>query len=712
MRSKPWHIHLLAALALAVAAFLSGCGSDTLDGASRDFEEDSSSPGHPATRGFTANYDLTRGIVPSANNLLFSGSQDGTLNIPIDPDDPAAALKQTLNALDGFSTVAPFSTTFSAAIDPASLTPSTVRMFEVTLTGIGGAVTGITRELVFGAELVAQVSSVPDPDDATLAARTLVIVPLRPLKPKTSYLVALTEGIRSTDGRSAMAADNYLTAKTVPHDLTGTPAGALEPVRRLVQAQETALEAFGMDPEPVVLSWTLTTQSAGDVLSVVRNVTPAAPATALFPAGAPTPLGAADIYVGTLEVPYYLAAASGPDDPAPLQGTWRAQNEVAGERNLTWLNPLPEARSPQTIPLMLTVPRSPKPEGGWRVVIFQHGITRNRTDVLGIADALAGEGFAAVSIDLPLHGLTPSVVVEIAGNDTLVPNPLYPLFGMSDHERTFGLDLVDNIDPTRGPDGETDSSGTHFINLSSLLTLRDNLRQGAADLFALVKALEDMDYDGDGNEDFDPAEVYFLGHSLGGIVGTPFLALEPGVRSAVLAMPGGGIAKLTDGSKEIGERIEAGLARAGLVKGEAPYESFMAVAQTALDSADPLNHATGAVSGRGMLLYEVLGDEVIPNNLLTNTVLAPKTVPSVLAGTDPLIRAMGLTQVGETTPAEGLSSSPLRAWLGFTAGDHGSLLDPAANAAVTQVMQAAAATFFSTDGGRIVISDPSVVLAP
>lgn len=699
MRRKPWRNTLRAALALLAAALLFGCGSDVLPGNSVDFEEDPASGGHPAARGFTANLDLTRGVVPSATNLLFSGSQDGTLNIPIPASDPAGvqALKTTLNALDGFSTIAPFSTTFSAAIDPASLTPATVRMFEVTLTGIGGAVTGVTRELAFGAEFAAVASAV-DP-----TGRTLALVPLRPLKPRTSYLVALTDGIRSADGRSAMAADHYLTAKTVPHELTGTPAAALEPVRRLVQAQEAALAAFGMDPAPVVLSWTLTTQSTEEVLVRVRELAQGAATIAPGPAattGALVP-GSPDlalVYVGTLTLPYYLGVPSAEAPTAPLTRFWLPASPTFGE-HLTGLNAAvgPAKTGDQTVPLVLTVPKTPKPpQGKWPVVIFQHGITSNRSVVLAVADSLAAAGLAAVSIDLPLHGLPPGHPLRLPGVA----------------ERTFDLDLADNVTGAPGPDGTPDASGTHFINLASLLTSRDNVRQGVADLFALTQALEELDYDG-GGADLDPSEVYFLGHSLGGMVGTPFLALEPGVRSAVLAMPGGGIAKLLDGSASFGPRLEAGLAANGLVKGTADYESFFAVAQAALDSADPLNYAPGAVAGRGLLLYEVLGDRVVPNNVLpTNPVLADGTFPSVLAGTDPLIRVLDLTQVSETTPAEGLSPSPLHAWVGFTQGDHGSLLDPTASLAATQVMQGAAAAFLATDGGRVVVADPSVVLAP
>jgi hypothetical protein len=41
-----------------------------------------------------------------------------------------------------------------------------------------------------------------------------------------------------------------------------------------------------------------------------------------------------------------------------------------------------------------------------------------------------------------------------------------------------------------------DTSGTHTINLASLLTSRDNLRQAVADLFVLAKAIPTMSGDG------------------------------------------------------------------------------------------------------------------------------------------------------------------------------------------------------------------------
>ena len=116
---------------------------------------------------------------------------------------------------------------------------------------------------------------------------------------------------------------------------------------------------------------------------------------------------------------------------------------------------------------------------------------RNRTDMLAVADSFADSGFMVVAIDLPLHGLTdPTSPLYASG-----ANPLYSglsLPGTGSIERTFDLDVLNNTTGAAGPDGQIDSSGANFINLASLLTTRDNLREGAADLITLTRSLPNL----------------------------------------------------------------------------------------------------------------------------------------------------------------------------------------------------------------------------
>ena len=131
-------------------------------------------------------------------------------------------------------------------------------------------------------------------------------------------------------------------------------------------------------------------------------------------------------------------------------------------------NPTPVVRVPnQRIPLLATLPNAQsgqtKPAGGWPVVIFQHGITLNRTVMFAMADSFAQAGFAVVAIDLPLHGITdPS-------------NPFY----QAANERHFNLDNV-GATGVFAPDGQIDN-GWQILNVGNPLNARDHIRQAVAD---------------------------------------------------------------------------------------------------------------------------------------------------------------------------------------------------------------------------------------
>ena len=61
----------------------------------------------------------------------------------------------------------------------------------------------------------------------------------------------------------------------------------------------------------------------------------------------------------------------------------------------------------------------------------------------------------------------------------------------------------------------------------AVLGLRDGLRQQVVDLMALVRAVgRGLDVDGDGRPDTGQGPISYAGHSLGGIYGTLFLAVE------------------------------------------------------------------------------------------------------------------------------------------------------------------------------------------
>ncbi|MCB1573312.1 MAG: Ig-like domain-containing protein [Dokdonella sp.] len=714
----------LFAAALLPSLFLAACGGGSNSPRAVDTPVATNNDGSPVTGIITARFDPSNGVVPNPTNLLLSGTTDLTVNIPVPDPTDFSNPRVAINALDGFGTVSPMSTGFSVPIKPSSVSAgSSVRVFQVTLTGPGGGVTGITNELQPNVEYV---TALPSSDSS---GRTLAIVPTKPLKQLTSYMVVLTNGITDNRGNDATPDQTYfLTKRTSPLCVGGAStdpllpsatACALEPLRQLTNSQEFAASQAGIDPSRIVLSWVMTTQSITPVLGAVQSrtaQTPAAPTQI-----APTMLNlsqinpalppVADVYIGTIDLPYYLNAPTATAPTAPLGGFWRAApgayvppfNQFGLDPTstfVTFANPLPVANSTQKVPLLLTIPNAAsgktKPPSGWPVVIFQHGITRNRSDAFAIAGTLAAQGFAVVAIDAPLHGITdPTSPLNIANT---------PFAALGAHERTFNLDLVNNTTGAPGPDGVPDSSGSYFINLPSLLTSRDNNRQAVADLLVLARAIPSAHYSTSAT-DFDGARIAFVGQSLGGILGTVFMGLQPDVQVGVLNVPGGGIAGLLEASPTFGPVIRAGLAQQGLNPGTPDYDAFFGAAQTVIDSSDPVNWALPAnnslLASKRLLLQEVVGGgDVLPDQVIPNSVAS-----APLSGTEPLIRTLGLGAITQSTQ----SATGIRGVVRFTQGNHGSLLDPTQYPAATAEMQGEMASMLVTQGAAVQVSNPSVI---
>lgn len=220
---------------------------------------------------------------------------------------------------------------------------------------------------------------------------------------------------------------------------------------------------------------------------------------------------------------------------------------------------------------LLTVPRG---DGPHPLVVVQHGFAGDQSFVLSVAGLLAQHGLAAIGIDAVSHG-----------------------------RRGSPLDLL----------------------RATALQTRDLFRQTVVDQLALVRALRNgVDVTGDGHSDLVAEPISYLGVSLGGIIGSVFIALEPTVNAAVLNVAGGRVAFLGDnpGTRPI---YQAALAeQAALPVGDPRFEVFiqrmLTLGQQALDPADPLNFArrwrADPLPGnapRRVLLQEGIGDLLVSN---------------------------------------------------------------------------------------------------
>jgi len=665
----------------------------------------------------TANFDLRPGleVAPLPINALFDPS-DLTLNIPgaEDPDDysdPVVAM----GAIDGFSTTERWVTTltsFPNQVDVASVIPGrSVRLFEVSFEFPDIVfVSGIVRELIPGVEYVATMAT----------AEVLAIIPLKPLKPSTNYMAVMTNDIHDTVGNDATASQFYHLSKSptpwVDENGNSTSgffddatAASLEFVRQMTASMETAAASVGIPKEDIILSWTALTQSVTPVLKHLRSIARPAP-TQMAPTGMTTAAlglaGIADLYIGVITLPYYLGVPGASNPIAPLTDFWTAPAngyippfDALGldptSTNVTFANPFPVKTSDQTVPLLLSVPNAnsghQRPAAGWPVVIFGHGLGGNRANLLAAADTFAAAGYAVIGMDTPLHGITPQ--------DSALA-PLYientPWADVA-NERTFDVDYVDNVTGAPGPDGIVDASGTHMINLLSMLTSRDNGRQAQADLSILAVTLPSIDINGDSLPDLDASTATYAGISMGAIMGTPFTAVEPMVTTSFLSVPAGGLARALEASPTFGPSIRAGLAALGVLPGTADFELFFTAFQTVVDSMDPINWSEEAARLNNIVLHEVIGDTVLPNFVPT----AP------LSGTEPMIATMGLPAYSSTlaNPA-GVDG----AGRFVPPASHGSLLSPASSPAATVEMHKQMASFIASLGTAVVVENASTML--
>jgi hypothetical protein len=717
---------LTATSLVATALLAAGCGGgngpaigpvDTSSGNGNPGGATAPAP-NPAT---AALFQPLQGVLPYPNDLYFVGSTDGTLNIQ--PANALVPLQSGINALDGFSTTAVIRARFGGALDKTTLNAATVKVIQVVVDSVTKATTGVTKVLTVGDDTATAATadvSVGVAGDLGVGNTILEIRPLKPLVPSAGpgvtnvgYLVLLTDGIKTSTGAAATPDDDYATFKGALPTCASVTNPSLNGLCKLTGAHLQIAGGLGINPANVVLSFSFSTQATRDTMNVLANpaVTTAQPIVvgntgATTQALSPALAGHATLYKGIFTIPFYSSRPTQTNPTAPISASWQgaASPLDANSKLLTRFNPRPVATETISIPILVTVPNATstgggqKPANGWPVVIFQHGLTRNRLDAAAIADAFADadsdpvtagvQGYVVVSIDLPLHGIADAATMA---------TPFYD----AANERTFNLDLVNNSTLAAGPDGIIDPSGTHFVNVPAPLVTRDNLRQAAVDLLTLARSVPNLDLDGDGTPDIDATRIHFIGHSLGGIVGGVFLGTAGAaeVRTGELANAGGGVAQTIFDSPAFGPRIKAGLAAQGITEGSTLYAQFIRDAQTIVDAGDPINYIVSATAARPTLLLQVVGGGTLAGG---GTSPSDQVVDNNATGR--LIDAAGIPRI--STP--GFNAASL-GYVNFLFGDHGSIIDPRSSLPTTVEMQTESVAFANTQGTLILIANPAVV---
>lgn len=262
--------YFLPSLLIAGCISLAGCDSQSLSDAQNDVQ---TTP--PSSR---IAFNPTGGVISLPSDVLALTSKDGTLDIPVDDASNFADPAVALSALDGWGTNMPFVIDVDYAgasmgvseLNAATVAaPGAVLLYEVLLGSplssdadcralASGLLCKVIKPLSFGVDYITQASS-----------KGIAVVPLKPFKTETSYLVAVTRQVEDSAGRAVEPSETYI---LLQQDISTQPLGSASQLalQAAVNSYEAGLAAEGVDKSSLIYTMPFSTQSAGAVLSTVR----------------------------------------------------------------------------------------------------------------------------------------------------------------------------------------------------------------------------------------------------------------------------------------------------------------------------------------------------------------------------------------------------------------------------------------------------------
>jgi hypothetical protein len=496
-------------------------------------------------RGVEPRFDLSDpagSLFPSDRLTVPDLSQLTGLRINLHPPDcsvrPADCGDiQVLNQLDGFNLQPRLSIPFSGPIDPATVSSDTVFLFKLRcLVSIcpGDSRVGINQV-------------VWDPATNTLYAESDQI-----LDQDARYLLVVSNGIRDTSG-SPIGSTQF--RKFLNFGQTMDAANKAYRADLLEALDELETANPNVSTGEVAAASLFTTESATAEMEKIRDelaqATPDPADFLLGTNGERTVFPFADVS-SILWRRQDTTAPSFTSITIPLTslrivpgaigtvafGKYRSPDYENGDGVIPSVGTAtgtPAVQETNDVYFNLFLPSGPEPAGGWPVVIAGHGAGgggKNNGNVpVAIAATLAKHGLATIAINAVGNGGGPLGTLTVTKTDTSAVT--LPAGGRNVDRNGNGT-----FDHPQGslPEGLY----TRIDGPDAIVFVRDGFRQTVIDLMKLVREIQiGIDVNGDGVTDLDPARIYYLGNSQGGLIGSSFVALEPAVRAGVLGAAGG-----------------------------------------------------------------------------------------------------------------------------------------------------------------------------
>lgn len=488
-----------------------------------------------------------------------------------------------LTRWDGFSPTGPILAMFPQGVSPDGL-PSLKTPDDSLAAGSPIVVLDLDRgeRAAFFAEVD---QNVKDPN-----SRALVIRPLMRLHEKTHYAVAIRNTVKSADGSALPISPGFAALRD------GKSFGHPRFAAMATRAGEMfdKLAAAGVAKAELVLAWDFVTAS-DEMLRADLTAMRAAALPAIGDKGAnlgPTPFTARVQpntaqsylrYLGTFKSPDFLT--SGEDDGSIMQ------RDAAGKPQLHGLR---DAQYAAIIPACVQTQPLPRP-----TIIFGHGLFGSSADYLndGFVQKLAED-----------HCL-----VIIAGD----------FIGLT--SRQLG------------------AAATAVTDLNLGATVTEKLGQSIVDFMALESVTRgpmatSSLFQFNGKPVIDPSNTFYIGGSLGGIMGNVLMAYDPNLTRGVLAVPGGTWSLLL-------ERSNAWNLLKSVVQGGYPdpqvYQLNVALFGMAFEPYDPITTAAHVIKDplfgnpvKNILMWYSIGDCLVSN-----------------VTTEMVARTMGIDMIGPSAKA-------------------------------------------------------------